>query len=100
MAIPTSRARKAATVSIERALCTGCGQCVAVCPTAALSEVNNVAKLWSLLTDPDITLQTDCPIAAITWDGCNGPYPVSEDIDIARYYLTVEYSTVGIIQNQ
>ena len=33
--------------------CVSCGQCVAVCPTAALSEVNNVAKLWNLLADPD-----------------------------------------------
>jgi len=33
--------------------CVSCGQCVAVCPTAALSEVNNVPKLWSLLADPN-----------------------------------------------
>ncbi len=32
--------------------CVACGQCVAVCPTGALSEVNNVPKLWSLLADP------------------------------------------------
>ena len=40
--------------------CVSCGQCVAVCPTAALSEVNNVAKLWALLTDPDkfVVVQT------------------------------------------
>lgn len=31
MAIPTSRTQSAATVCIESALCTGCGQCVAVC---------------------------------------------------------------------
>ncbi len=33
--------------------CVSCGQCVAVCPTAALSEVNNVSKVWKLLTDPE-----------------------------------------------
>ena len=40
--------------------CVSCGQCVAVCPTAALSEVNNVAKLWNLLTDQDkfVVVQT------------------------------------------
>ena len=58
------------------------------------------ARVYGLLTDPDITLQADCPVAAITWDGCNGPYPVSEDSDIARYYLIAEYSAVGTIQNQ
>ena len=29
--------------------CTFCGQCVAVCPTAALTEVNNISKVWSML---------------------------------------------------
>ncbi|MDR0339765.1 MAG: [FeFe] hydrogenase, group A [Desulfovibrio sp.] len=40
--------------------CTSCGQCVAVCPTAALSEVNNVGKLLRLLNDPDkyVVVQT------------------------------------------
>ena len=29
--------------------CTFCGQCIAVCPTAALTEVNNIPKVWNLL---------------------------------------------------
>jgi len=33
--------------------CTFCGQCVAVCPTAALTEVNNTDKLWQALSDPE-----------------------------------------------
>jgi NADH-quinone oxidoreductase subunit G/NADP-reducing hydrogenase subunit HndD len=32
--------------------CTFCGQCVAVCPTAALTEVNNTDRLWENLNDP------------------------------------------------
>lgn len=32
--------------------CTFCGQCVAVCPTAALTEVNNTSKVWDALGDP------------------------------------------------
>lgn len=31
--------------------CTFCGQCLAVCPTAALTEVNNVPKVWDALND-------------------------------------------------
>lgn len=31
--------------------CTFCGQCVAVCPTGALTEVNNVPKVWRALND-------------------------------------------------
>lgn len=33
--------------------CTFCGQCVAVCPTAALTQVSNVAKVWEALADSD-----------------------------------------------
>ncbi len=32
--------------------CTFCGQCVAVCPTAALTEVNSTSKVWSALVNP------------------------------------------------
>ena len=34
--------------------CTYCGQCVAVCPTAALTEVNNTRKVWQSLNKPEI----------------------------------------------
>ncbi len=33
--------------------CTYCGQCVQVCPTAALTEVFHVDKVWEALNDPD-----------------------------------------------
>ncbi|NBI06406.1 NADH-dependent [FeFe] hydrogenase, group A6 [Senegalia massiliensis] len=32
--------------------CTYCGQCVAVCPTAALTELNHTDKVWRVLNDP------------------------------------------------
>ncbi|SET12654.1 NADH-dependent [FeFe] hydrogenase, group A6 [Anaerobranca gottschalkii] len=32
--------------------CTYCGACVAVCPTAALTEVNHVPKVWEALRNP------------------------------------------------
>ena len=38
---------------ITDSACVFCGQCVAVCPTAALSEVNYIGKAWELLADPD-----------------------------------------------
>lgn len=40
--------------------CTFCGQCVAVCPTGALTEVNNVPKVWRALKDKDkyVVVQT------------------------------------------
>lgn len=33
--------------------CTYCGQCVAVCPTAALTEVRHTDKVWEAVNDPD-----------------------------------------------
>ncbi|SKA84589.1 NAD(P)-dependent iron-only hydrogenase catalytic subunit [Caloramator quimbayensis] len=33
--------------------CTFCGQCVAVCPTAALTQISHVSKVWEALSDPD-----------------------------------------------
>ncbi|MBN4051061.1 MAG: NADH:ubiquinone oxidoreductase [Alkaliphilus sp.] len=40
--------------------CTFCGQCVAVCPTGALTEVNNTSKVWDALRDPNklVVVQT------------------------------------------
>lgn len=36
--------------------CTFCGQCVAVCPTGALTEVDNVPKVWRALGDKKKTV--------------------------------------------
>lgn len=40
--------------------CTFCGQCVSVCPTGALTEVNNTTKVWEALNNPDkmVVVQT------------------------------------------
>lgn len=34
-------------------VCTFCGQCVSVCPTGALTQVDNTAEVWAALNDPD-----------------------------------------------
>lgn len=36
--------------------CTFCGQCVAVCPTGALTEVNNTSKVWNALNNENKTV--------------------------------------------
>lgn len=35
------------------AVCTYCGQCAVVCPTAAIVEKDDVDKVWAALMDPD-----------------------------------------------
>ncbi|MCY6369596.1 NADH-dependent [FeFe] hydrogenase, group A6 [Clostridium ganghwense] len=46
--------------------CTFCGQCVAVCPTGALTEVNYVSQVWDAINDEDkvVIVQTAPAIRA------------------------------------
>lgn len=45
---------------LHETACTFCGQCVSVCPTGALTEVNQIDQLWSVLNDPEkvVVVQT------------------------------------------
>ncbi len=46
--------------------CVSCGQCVVVCPTGALAEKDDTAKVWSALADPEkvVVVQTAPSIRA------------------------------------
>jgi ferredoxin len=51
---------------LDRNLCTGCGQCIAVCPTGALAQVDDKAAL----VFPDLctycaACEDVCPVGAI-----------------------------------
>ena len=39
-------------MELKESSCTYCGQCVAVCPTAALTEYNQIAEVWSVINNP------------------------------------------------
>jgi NADP-reducing hydrogenase subunit HndD len=43
-------------MDLVKSTCTFCGQCVAVCPTGALSEVDNSRKVINALVDPSKTV--------------------------------------------
>lgn len=47
-------------MNLEESVCTYCGQCVAVCPTAALTEVDHTNKVIRALADPSkiVVVQT------------------------------------------
>ncbi|HKK42710.1 MAG TPA: NADH-dependent [FeFe] hydrogenase, group A6 [Bacteroidales bacterium] len=42
--------------NLEYSTCTYCGQCVAVCPTGALTEVNHIPGVLRALVDPEKTV--------------------------------------------
>ncbi len=37
-------------------VCTNCGQCINVCPTAAFLEKDSTAQVWKAIEDPEITV--------------------------------------------
>ena len=43
-------------MNLDHSTCTYCGQCVAVCPTGALVEVDETAKVLKALADPNKTV--------------------------------------------
>ncbi len=43
-------------MNLEKSACTYCGQCVAVCPTGALTEVDHTPKVIRALSDPTKTV--------------------------------------------
>lgn len=59
-------------------------------------QANDLARLVaSILMDDGVALVDGSPVAAVQWDGCNGPYAVTDSLDVARRYMTVEYTVVG-----
>ncbi len=57
---------------------------------------NDLARwLAGILFDLDLPLVDGTPIAAVDPTGCNGPYPVADQLDVARRYGTAQYTVVG-----
>jgi hypothetical protein len=58
--------------------------------------VNDIARwLSAVLSDEAIITAPNSPIASVEWDGFNGPYPVTDALDVARRYQTAQYTVVG-----
>jgi len=47
-------------LDLDNVPCVSCGQCINVCPTGALAEKDDTAKVWAALADPDkyVVVQT------------------------------------------
>lgn len=63
---------------------------------AAPQDANDVARwLAGVLMEDAIVEAPGSPIASVDEDGCNGPYAVTEQLDVARRYMTAGYTVVG-----
>lgn len=57
---------------------------------------NDLARLvFAILTGDEIVDAPGSPVASVEPDGCNGPYAVVDDQDVARRYSSIEYIVVG-----
>ncbi|MDR0519026.1 MAG: [FeFe] hydrogenase, group A [Clostridiales Family XIII bacterium] len=55
-------------MTLDEAGCTLCGQCITHCPVGALHERNDVERIYSALSDPDvITLVQVAPAVRVGW---------------------------------
>jgi len=43
-------------MDLAQTSCVSCGQCITYCPTGALSEKDDTARVWDALNDPDTTV--------------------------------------------
>ena len=52
--------------NLDRVACVQCGQCAAVCPTAAITEKDHIERVWAALSDPSkhVVVQTAPAIRA------------------------------------
>jgi len=61
--------------------CVGCGQCINVCPTGALHEVDHTERVWEALQDPDkIVVSGPAPSVRAQLGECFG-MPIGTDVE-------------------
>ncbi len=66
---------------LDNTPCVSCGQCTVVCPTGALTEKDDTAKVWAALSDPDkiVVVQT-APAVRAALGECFG-MPIGTNVE-------------------
>ena len=94
---------------IHETTCTFCGQCLAVCPTAALTEVNNVSKVWNAINSKKYVVVQTAPAVRVALGEEFGMEPGTvvtgkmaaavirnhDDIQLGSRYLLVKEAEIG-----
>ena len=61
--------------------CVSCGQCIVACPTGALSEKDDTAKVWAALNDPaKLVVVGPAPSVRVTLGECFG-MPIGTNVE-------------------
>lgn len=68
-------------LSLAETACVSCGQCIAVCPTGALSEKDDTSKVWDALNDPEKTVIVQTAPAVRASLGEAFGYPMGTDVE-------------------
>ena len=68
-------------MDLDTVACVGCGQCVNVCPTGALSQKDHSEKVWDALNDPDkVVIAQTAPAVRAALGECFG-LPMGTDVE-------------------
>ncbi|MGL5123614.1 MAG: [FeFe] hydrogenase, group A [Fusobacteriaceae bacterium] len=74
--------------NIEESNCSLCGQCITHCPVGALSERNDIDKIFNALNDPEkITIIQIAPAIRTSW---------AEGFDLPKEFKTLKRLVAGV----
>jgi len=83
-------------MDLAQTSCVSCGQCINVCPTGALSEKDDTAKVWDALNDPEkvVVVQTAPSVRASLGEAFGFPIGTSVEGKMASALRMLGFNAV------